>query len=164
MRRVRAATGGTFQATHATRGSGSPARRLRAAVGALALAMACGGDGEAVDPATPSDVTGTYTLRLIDNGTLPAVVERSTTRTIELLAETLTLNADRTFTDVTELRETTGTTVRTATQQASGSYIVNGNIVIFSYAPSGAKATATYNTGTLSMLVSGIGYQYRRSP
>jgi hypothetical protein len=164
MRRAPAATGWTFQAAPAAPASGGPARRLRTTIGALVLAMACGGDGEAVAPAPPADVVGTYTLEQIDNSDLPAVVDRTTTRTIELMAETLTLKADRTFSDVTTLREKAGTSDRTITQQASGTYIVNGNIVIFAYAPNNARATATYNSGALSMVVSGIGYRYRRAP
>jgi hypothetical protein len=157
--RQAARTTGPFDAPIVSR------RRMRAMLGALVLAMACGDDkGEGVELVAPSDVTGTYTLRLIDNALLPAVVDQTTTRKIELLAETLTLNADRTFTDVTDLRETVGSTIRTATQQASGSYIINGNLVIFSYAPDGAKATATYSTGTLSMSILGVSYQYRRTP
>jgi hypothetical protein len=165
MRRALAATGWTFQAAQATRTSGGPARRLRAAIGALALAMACGGgDGDPVGTAPPADVVGTYRLQRIGNSMLPAVVERTTTRTIELISETLTLNADRTFTDVTDLRETTGATVRTVAQRATGTYTLNGNIVIFSYAPENAKATATYGAGGLSMVVGGISYQYSREP
>jgi hypothetical protein len=162
MRRAPAATGGTFQAAPAAHACGAARRRLLAAIGALALVAACGDDGERVSPTTPSDVTGTYTLRRINNDSLPVVVEQTTGRRIELLSETLTLNADRTFTDVTDLRQTAGTAVTTATQRAAGTYIVNGTLVIFSYAPDNARATATYSNGSISMLVGGSTYLYRR--
>ena len=138
-------------------------RRPPLSLATLALAAACGGD-DAASPAGPSCAAGAYTLVSYNGRALPTPVVETTTGRIDLLAQTLTLAANATFTDVSELRQTLtpSNQVTTSTTRESGQYVVNGSIVILTYAPNNARATATCNSSSLTVSGGGAVYEFRR--
>jgi hypothetical protein len=92
----------------------------------FSLAIACGAPTEVAGP------SGTYTLATINGKPLPGLVSRSSDRTIELLASTLTLTADRRFSFSARMRVTVvgGSPIETA-ESAQGSWELRGTIVDF---------------------------------
>ena len=140
-------------------------RWLRAsAVGAaLAFVAACGSRDDG--PTEPNaNVSGTYPLRTLNGSALPATLSLETGgRRVELLAEAITFNADRSYAHTATQRTTLGSNVTTENLAWSGTYTVSGNTITLSRNPDGARATLTHGSdGSLTLAAAGLTYVYRR--
>lgn len=92
------------------------------------LATACGGGDETTAPNTDAAV-GVYTLSTINGGSLPQVVETNGNDTAEITAGVVTLRADRTFSDVTQLRITISGNASIVSDSATGTWTRQGSTV-----------------------------------
>ena len=132
-------------------------RRFAAAAG-LVLA-ACGGDHDPVSP--EQTIAGAYTLRTIDGAALPVTVNLEDA-TFTVTRATLSLKADRTYSQsITATVTLAGTTV-TQTLPDAGTYTVNGTTVSFVSASDGSSGTAAYANGTLTVSQEGTVLVYQR--
>lgn len=123
----------------------------------LAFVAACGGDGGS-GPNT--EHVGTYTLQTINGAALPFLLQSGTTR-IEVTGGRVSLNADGTFSDITDLRVTQGTTVATTQEGTLGAYQRSGNNITLVPASGGSYSMA-YSGNTLTQVESGATLVYRR--
>jgi hypothetical protein len=138
---------------------------LRAiAVGALAFVAACGGGGDDGPTGPDANVVGTYTLRTLNGSALPGLLSLETGgRRVDLLAEAITFNADRSYAHTATQRTSLGSQVTTENLAWTGTYSVSGNTVTLSRAADGARATLTHGSdGSLTLTASGLTYVYRR--
>jgi hypothetical protein len=112
--------------------------RTLSVAGAVAVAAgACGGDSPTGNNNT-DEVVGVYILQTINGQSLPVIVEQVDSDMVEVIAGTVTLDADATFDDVTELRITEAGVVTTETEAASGTWTLSGTTVQFN--PTGFTA------------------------
>jgi hypothetical protein len=100
-------------------------------------AMSCGGGSDTTGPPLADAAVGVYTLATINSQQLPVIVQ-SGNEQVEITGGVVTLKEDRTFSDVTQLRITTGGAVTSETDAASGSWTRQANTVQFS--PTGFAA------------------------
>jgi hypothetical protein len=104
---------------------------------ALVTANACGADDEPVAPPTAESVVGTYALFNVNGGSLPFLFAADGVTRVEYVSGSITLNADRTVTDVLVFRvsrvDGTGTPT-TTTSTFTGTYTLSGNTVTATYA------------------------------
>ena len=103
---------------------------MRAAVLTLVLLAACSAD----QPAAPSvdNPLGRYTLRTVNGGKPPAVLNITTTHKLEILDGVVNLHATGTYTDSTWLRITDQTGARLVTDVSQGSWMRAQDRVDFS--------------------------------
>ena len=101
-------------------------RRL-ALLGMLAMAITgCGGDDDGGGTA-PTNITGTYTLRTVNNQNPPVTVFELPGFKVEVLGATLTLAADMTWDQVISVRETEDGVADEYDDPYSGTYTRTGN-------------------------------------
>ena len=104
---------------------------------ALAVFAACGSDDSTGPEET--NIEGAYTLTTINGQQLPVVVEQQGSDRAEVTQGTVTLNADRTFSDVIQLRFTISGQVTSETDAANGTWTRTGSTVQFNpTAPAGS--------------------------
>jgi hypothetical protein len=114
---------------------------LTAAVtGALVLSEGVTAQQPAPSPA-PS-VAGAYTLALVDDAQLPALLNEEGGCKREITAATLTLQADSRWALEAKVRETCGETVAEKTATQAGSFTANATALEFKPAESAADAPA----------------------
>ena len=109
------------------------------------------------------DAVGAYTLRTIDGQNLPVIVDQQGNDIAEVIQGSVTLNANRTFTDLTVLRITEGGVVTTENDETSGTWSLAGRTVQF--APGGLPApyAMAWDGGDeLTQLFNGFTLVYRR--
>ena len=124
-------------------------RRLLAAAtfaAALLSGAACGDSSTA-----PATVEGTYTLRTVNNGSLPQILDQDPTTgdKVEVTAGNVTLNSDGSFLDHTEFRVTEGGTARTEVEDAVGVWNRSGNTIFFT-TNDGFQYDMVLGSGTLT--------------
>jgi hypothetical protein len=120
------------------------------------LAAACG------DSSTgPASIAGTYTLQTINGQAPPRTVFQDASGRVEITGGRVNLNADGTFSDATDLRVTSGTTVLTDTETAVGMWVQNGDNITFNVSGGGSYSMALAGR-TLTQVEEGITLVYRR--
>lgn len=112
--------------------------RMLAVATVLLAAMACGGGSDTTSPPGVDAAVGVYTLTSINGQPMPVIVQESGNSKTEITGGVVTLKGDRTFTDVTNARITTGGNVTTESDGVSGSWTRQANTVQF--APTGFEA------------------------
>ncbi len=119
-------------------------RLVRSTLLAGIAAVALGGCKDSTG--TDADaVAGVYTLVTIDGQQLPVIVDQVGNDIVELTAGTVTLDANGTFSDVTDLRFTESGVATTEVDAAQGNWTVVGTTVTFGPADGSANYTMTWN-------------------
>jgi hypothetical protein len=93
--------------------------------------LACGGDSTSPVDVTPISRVGTYTLRTVDGKPLPYAYPN--TPGYELIAESLTLNGDNTFSARSDQRVTQAGQVTTGSVTNAGTYTITGLVLQLSF-------------------------------
>ena len=96
---------------------------------------ACSGDST-----SPSSIAGTYNLQTIDGQSLPVVVFEEGTDKVEVMAGSMILNSDQTYSESVSFRITDGAIVTTDIEASAGSWTLSGSAITFT-------ATAGDNAG-----------------
>jgi len=129
----------------------------RVAAAAAALLVACGGGGSE-EPANPlAAVAGTYTLRTAGGAALPVVVDQSESGSLEVDAETLTLEPGGTWARTTDARISVpasalpgGVAITPTTVTDGGAYTLAGSALTLTSGTSGVAAPATVSGGQIT--------------
>lgn len=122
-------------------------RRIALAAGMLLALAACSGSDGPTEP-TAASVVGAYSLQTIAGHPLPAVILQDASGKREVIAGTLSLNQDGTFSDVGTIRDSFGGTVVTNSSGDFGTYSLTGAAVILRYTD-GTTAVASVSDRTL---------------
>ena len=122
--------------------------RLAATLTLVFSVAACGDDS---DPGAPSSITGTYSLRRIDNEPVPVTLVDIPGYKLEMLSGSLAINSGNSFTGATTSRETIDGEVQAPeTFTCTGSYTRSGNTLTFSEPETGQDCEGGSYTGTIS--------------
>lgn len=137
--------------------------RRVALLGMLAMTMAMAGCGDDDDDGIgPADITGTYTLRTVNNVAPPVTIAQATGYKLEITGATMSLAAGGTFTQTINVRETTGTTVDSYDEDYFGTWVRSGRTVTFTDNESDVTTATVQNDGALVFNdVSGSGFTAR---
>ena len=131
-------------------------RQLAVAALAALTITACGDD-----PVGPDSIAGTYQLNTINGQPLPFTLIEDGSDRLELIAGTIVLRSNSTFTDSTTLRLTSGTTVQTEPTVATGTFAIDDDIITFTPTDS-PPYTVTVSGSTLVQREQGLVLEYRR--
>ena len=113
------------------------------------------------DSTGPKVHVGVYTLRTINGQNPPQVVAQNSSGILEFTAGVVSLNADGTFSDRTDFRFTSGSTVTTDFVLVVGTYQRDGDNVTF-FASGGGSYSMAYAGTSLTQVEEGITLVYRR--
>ena len=126
----------------------------------MLAAAACGDDG----PTGSGDpVVGTYTLRTVNGANLPAIVEDDEFGQLHVLSGSITLAANRTFTNRLRVRLVSDGLDLTEEATLEGTYTVQGStITLVDRDVEAEPVTATLGSGTLTFSDGEVTLVYRR--
>ncbi len=124
----------------------------------VVLAAACGDDDGPT--ATIDSVAGTYTLRTVNGASVPAVAETTPVR-LEILSGSVTLNADRSFTNLLQIRTTDAGTVSTREVRLAGTYTLSGATLTLTD-PAQGQIRAPVADGAITVSDGDVTFVYRR--
>ena len=114
----------------------------------LAALLACSGD-DSTGPG--ASIAGAYSLTTVNGAPLPFVVQQAGTYKYEITADTYTLAAGGTWTEVRADRTTSNGAVTTSTKTDAGSWSSNGTSITLTSPTSGAlSGSVSGNTLSLS--------------
>ena len=117
---------------------------------------ACGDDATGLE-----DVVGIYTLQTIEGDPLPWVLLQVGADMIEVIAGSVTLNADRTCTDSITLRITQGGIVTSDPETDECTYTTDGQAVTLSYEDDTVSSGSIIGS-TLTITDDGFVFIFRR--
>lgn len=141
---------------------------LRLGLASAALAAgACGGDGPPAitDPTDDADLAvGVYALLTINGQPLPFLLDQEGSDLLEITAGTVSLELNRSFSDVTTYRLTLSGVVTTETDGATGTWDLAGNTVFLT--PTGLTAYSMLwdRADRLTQVFEGFTLVYVRPP
>ena len=125
----------------------------------LALA-ACGSDSTSP---TSVNVVGTYQLKTVNGGGLPAVLQQTSAGKVEVLDDMVTLNADHTYSETGHLRGTLSDgTVTTSPSTDVGTYSSTNGAVQFTSTAGAGTTNASVSGNTLTIIESGFTLVYSK--
>ena len=131
-------------------------------VAALGLAVACTLGACSRSPTSPVvGASGTYTLRTVNGGALPATLFQSGDTTVDVTAGDVSLNQDATASYSLTLSATVSGQSTTRTQTGQGTWTLTGNTVVATWQGGGGNPFAhpgNHPPGTLS----GVPLVFRR--
>ncbi|MEO7711961.1 MAG: hypothetical protein ABIV10_03505 [Gemmatimonadaceae bacterium] len=116
----------------------------------LAL-LACGGDGSTSPGAS---IAGAYSLTTVNGAPLPFVATQAGTYKYEITADTYTLAAGGTWTEMRADRTTSNGAVTTSTKTDAGSWSTNGTVITLT-SPTNGAVSGTVSGNTLSLTSQG---------
>jgi hypothetical protein len=133
-------------------------RRMLATVSTVAAVLLAGCDSEATTVSTGGNaVSGTWNLTTVNGAALPFVIQ--STPKIELVSEQLLVSANGTFTQASQVRTTSGTTVSTQTLSSGGTYTLSGTTASFIF-NDGTTGAGTVSGNSLTVAKPGRSYVY----
>ena len=104
---------------------------------------------------------GDYTLRMINDGTLPYAVLQQTDLKLEITADTMSMTTNGVFRDITHYRRTRVTVIDYPADTLNGSWTVRGQTITFT-AQSGAIFAGTVGVSSFSIIGSATTSIYRK--
>ncbi len=133
---------------------------LVAVVAAAAIALLGGCARDATGPGNVN-VEGIYHLSTVNGAQLPFLLQQDSALRVDVTESALTLNHDKTWSEVTAYRVITGGATTTPSQMTYGTYdVVNDAIELT--APDGSAAHGAVVGNLLTLLDSGFSLVYRR--
>jgi hypothetical protein len=113
------------------------------------MAMAC---GDGTTPLSPDVVkaSGRYGLTTVNDSVLPRTVQTRTNYTLEITSDTIVLNADGSWADGTNYRETDAGVVRTSVNYIGGNFTVSSTGAVAFHSNAGTFS-GTLNGNTLTV-------------
>lgn len=119
-----------------------------AAVVGLAFAAACGGDATGPNANTPE---GTYAISTVNGKTPPVAIFNEPDYILEVTSGSLVLTHDGKYSAVLTTRQTVPDNTSTFVDSTSGTWLLSGSAVEFTDGSDGAKETATWGNGQLTL-------------
>lgn len=134
---------------------------MRKLLAAVLLLLASVAVTACSDSTGPESAEGTYTLATVNGSSLPAVVFQVGSDKLEVVAGTLTLSSNSSFTGSLTIRETFQGTTNTETESGTGTYTRSGNTITFNSGDD-ETATGTLSGNTLTISDEGLTLVYRK--
>jgi hypothetical protein len=139
---------------------------LAGSIGAIVLAVACGGSGGDSGPTgSTGGTTGAYVLQSVNGGSLPGTYRQTAAERLTLDSAVIRLSSNGAFSDlrVTTLYDFAG--VHKVSDTKTGTWTESGGTVTFSFnndlgIPS--TATATLANGVMTKVESGVTLKFQK--
>ena len=125
---------------------------------ATVLLSACGSDSTTAP--TPTSIAGTWNLTTVNGAALPFVLQAANPK-IEILSDQIVILSNGSFTQSTQARATSGTTITTQTIPDGGTYTLNGTAATFTFTDGGSE-TATVSGNTMTIAETGLSLVYNK--
>ena len=135
-------------------------KKLLLAVASLLLACTY----DSLTTPTQSLLTGKWDLTSVNGTALPYVLSQLGGKKTEVVADTLTMNASATFTEVTSVRTTQNGQVTTQSVTDAVSYAFNSATVTFHFGSNGSVGSGTVTGKTMTVITSGVSFSYKKLP
>jgi hypothetical protein len=135
-------------------------RRILAVVCTAAMAFVAGCGSDSPTTPTQASVAGTWNLTTVNGAQLPYTLQAANPKT-EVLGDQLVVLANGTFTESTQLRYTSGTTVTTETVPDGGTYTLNGTSATLNFSDGSATA-GTLSGNSFTIAVPGLSLVYQK--
>lgn len=122
-------------------------------IGITVALVACGSDG-VVDPSrppTPSNISGSYSLAMVDGGTLPFAAFDEGAYHVQIVAGTLALNANGTFALAIDRRVDDAGHVRAEADSDAGAWSIADHALTFTSTQGKIGRTATVSGNAITM-------------
>lgn len=125
--------------------------------------IAAAGCNDTTGIAGADAAVGLYTLRSVNGQLLPVVIDQQGSDISEITEGSVTLDADRTFEDITLLRSTVAGAVSTRTEAAAGNWTLSGSNVLFTPSDQSGPYEMTWDGGDqLTQNFNGLLLVYQR--
>jgi major membrane immunogen (membrane-anchored lipoprotein) len=134
-------------------------RRMLAIACTAAAVLLAGCDSDDSTGPAQNAVSGTWNLTTVNGAALPFITQ-STPR-IELVSEQLVVSANGTFTQASQVRTTSGTTVSNQTISSAGTYTLSGATAAFIF-NDGTTGAGTVSDNSLTVAKPGRSYVYAK--
>lgn len=118
-------------------------------VSTVAATFLCAGIASCSDSTGPRSLPGLYLLTSVDGISVPVIIASDIDYTEEMISGEVQLNEDGTFADITATRITSGDDVRVDIVEATGTYRLEGDVVVFQLG-NGGSYRMTYARRTLT--------------
>lgn len=137
-------------------------RRLAPVIAALAItfAVACGGD-KTTQP-TQATFAGTWSLQTVNGTVLPWTAAQNGADKLEVTGDLFTTTSSGTFNEMTTTRTTQNGVVSVDTLPDSGTYVLSGSTVTFTFASDGSTGSAQLTGNTMTVTQSGYTFVYKK--
>ena len=132
------------------------------AIWAIVLASACSGGTDTTAPATSVSIVGTWTLQSVNGASLPYLMDQSGADKSEMTSDVLTFLATGQFTEIAQVRLTSGGQVTTTSVPQAGTYAANKGTVVLTFAGSDTQARGTQTGATLAVAINGLAFVYQK--
>lgn len=122
--------------------------RFCPAVALLALALGCGGSdaGTTTPPLTVASLVGTWNLKTVNGGSLPARISTAGNTTVDVLSDFFAIDNHGSYTRVRLVRTTIDTTVRVQAKALLGTVGMSGTTLFLADTSGVAVAELTSDT------------------
>jgi len=140
------------------------ARHVRAAAiaaSAIWFFAACGGS-DATAPSASVSIVGSWTLQSVNGSPLPYVMDRNGADKSEMTADILTFLTSGQFTDIAQVRVTSGGQVSTLAVQQAGTYAANKGNVTLTFAGDASTAQGSQSGSTFTLGLNGLSLAYKK--
>jgi hypothetical protein len=131
----------------------------------LAVASACSPDEEPLIAPTYENIVGTYALYLVNGGSIPFLAAADGVQRVEIVSGSITMNADRTISDVLTFRvsrvDGTGTPTEIP-ETRTGTFSIEGGFVFAAYEGEAEPTRITVTNSQLTNSVSSFVLSYRK--
>jgi hypothetical protein len=131
----------------------------------LAVASACSADDEPLVVPTYENIVGAYSLYLVNGGSIPFLAAADGVQRVEIVSGSITMNSDRTITDVLRFRvsrvDGTGTPTEIP-ESRTGTFTIEGGFVIAAYDGEAEPTRITVTNSQLTRDVASFVLSYRK--
>lgn len=134
-------------------------RRMLAIVCITATVLLGGCDSDGTTGPAQNAVSGTWNLQTVNGAPLPFVTQ--STPKIELTSDQLVVSGNGTFTQASQVRITSGSSVTTENRSDAGTYSLSGTSATFIF-NGGTTGAGTVSGNTLTVATPGRSYVYQK--
>ena len=138
-------------------------RALAAAI--LTVVSACSADEDPLVVPTYENIVGTYALYLVNGASIPFLAAADGVQRVEIVSGSITMNADRTISDVLTFRvsrvDGTGTPTEIP-ESRTGTFVIEGGFVTASYEGEAEPTRITVTNSQLTRSVTSFVLSYRK--
>lgn len=124
------------------------------------LSLACTYDS--LTTPTEALLTGKWNLTSVNGTALPYTISQLGGKKSEVVADTLTMGASNTFTEVTVVRTTQNSDVTTQKITDVGSYQFNSATITFHFGSNNSIGSGTVTGKTMTVITSGVSFAYKK--
>lgn len=110
---------------------------------------------------TNASLAGTWTLQTVNGNPLPFTIYQDGTEKDDLVGDVITVTASGTFTELSTVRYTANGQTFVDTYEYSGTYVLTGTSVTYTFSDGGSRAAAI-SGNTFSLVDANLVYVYKK--